>query len=118
MKRTYAILIVLALAVVIGGLIGWYQYRQIRADYDAYRTLIQRGVTVAGVDVGWHTPEQAREKVMEWVAEPYYDALTLHYQDETVKAHLRASVLGKLSIDNPKYSAYKRAVGDSADHGS
>ena len=83
MKTRYVILITLALVLVIAGLIVWNQYRQIRADYDAYRTLIQRGVTIAGVEVGWHTPEQAREKVMEWVADPYYAAFTLHYQDET-----------------------------------
>jgi len=84
MKPKYAVLIILALVLVIGGVVGWFQYRQIRAAYDAYRTLIQQGVTVAGVDVGWHTPEQAREKVLEWVADPYYDAFTLHYQDDTV----------------------------------
>jgi hypothetical protein len=84
MKPKYAVLIVLALVLVTGGVVGWSQYRQIRTDYDAYRTLIQQGVTIAGVDVGWHSPEQAGEKVREWVAEPYYRAFTLHYQDDTV----------------------------------
>ena len=84
MKPKYAIPIVLTLILVTAGIIGWVQYRQIRANYDAYRTLIQRGVTVAGVEVGWHTPEEAREKVMEWIAEPYYGPFTLHYQDETL----------------------------------
>ena len=84
MKPKYAVLIFVALVLLIGGLIGWNQYRQVRADYDAYRTLIQQGVTVAGVDVGWHTSGQAYEKVWEWVAAPYYDAFTLHYQDDEV----------------------------------
>ncbi len=85
MKPKHVILVVLALLVLAGGVIGWLQYRQIRANYDAYRTLIQRGVTIAALDVGWHSPEQAREKVMEWVAEPYYQAFTLHYADETLQ---------------------------------
>ena len=84
MKPKHAVLIFVALVLLIGGLIGWNQYRQVRADYDAYRTLIQQGVTVAGVDVGWHTSGQAYEKVWEWVAAPYYDAFTLHYQDDEV----------------------------------
>ena len=85
MKTKHVILLVLALLLIVGGVVGWLQYREIRANYDAYRTMIQRGVTIAGVDVGWHSPEQAREKVMEWVAEPYYDAFTLHYADETLQ---------------------------------
>jgi len=85
MKTKHVILLVLALLLIVGGVVGWLQYREIRANYDAYRTTIQRGVTIAGVDVGWHSPEQAREKVMEWVAEPYYDAFTLHYADETLQ---------------------------------
>ena len=85
MKTKHVILIVLAVLLVVGGVVGWLQYRKIRANYDAYRTVIQRGVTIAGVDVGWHSPEQAREKVMEWVAEPYYQTFTLHYADETLQ---------------------------------
>jgi hypothetical protein len=85
MKTKHMILIVLALVLLAGGVVGWLQYRKVRADYDAYRTLIQRGITIAGVDVGWHSPEQAREKVMEWVAEPYYQAFTLDYADETIQ---------------------------------
>ena len=85
MKTKHVILLVLALLLIVGGVVGWLQYREIRANYNAYRTMIQRGVTIAGVNVGWHSPEQAREKVMEWVAEPYYDAFTLHYADETLQ---------------------------------
>jgi hypothetical protein len=85
MKPKYALLIALALILVIGGLVGWFQYRQIRTDYDTYRAMIQQGVTIAGVEVGWHTPEQAREKVIDWVAKPYYQTFTLHYQDDTLK---------------------------------
>jgi hypothetical protein len=84
MKLKYWLLGFLALAVVVGGWIGWNQYRQVRAEYDAYRSLIQQGVTVAGVEVGWHTPEAARAKVQEWVAEPYYRDFTLRYRDETL----------------------------------
>jgi hypothetical protein len=83
-KRWPVILIILVLALVVGGLIGWNRYQQVRSDYDAYRTLIQRGARVAGVDVGWHTPEEARKKVWEWVAEPYYRDFTLHYQDQVL----------------------------------
>ena len=85
MKPRTIVLIVLVLILLLGGIVGWLQYRQIRSDYDAYRSLIQQGVTIAGVDVGWHTPQQARDKVMEWVAEPYYNDFTLHYADETVQ---------------------------------
>ena len=85
MKPRHVMLLTLVLVLLVAGVVGWLQYQQIRADYDAYRTLIQRGVTIADVDVGWHSREQAREKVMEWVAEPYYQAFTLHYADETVQ---------------------------------
>ena len=84
MKRRVVFLLALVLVLIVGGLIGWIKVREVRADYDAYRTLIQRGVTIAGVEVGWHSPAEAREKVVEWVAEPYYRDFSLHYQDETV----------------------------------
>ncbi len=84
MKSRQLVLLILAAALLIGGLVGWIQFRHVRAEYDAYRTLIQQGIHVAGVDVGWHTPEEARAKVWEWVAEPYYRNLLLHYQDETL----------------------------------
>ena len=77
-----AFLLAVVLVLIIGGVVGWLTYRQIRAEYDQYRTRIQQGITIASVDVGWHTPEQAREKVMDWVAEPYYQDLALFYQDE------------------------------------
>ncbi len=84
MKVFKILLLVLIIALVGGGIVGWLQYRRIRADYDAYRTLIQPGVKVAGVDVGWLTPEQARQKVWEWVARPYYHDFVLHYQDQAL----------------------------------
>jgi hypothetical protein len=84
MKPRLIVLLVCILALVAGGVVGWVRYRQVRADYDAYRARIQQGVKVAGVDVGWLTPEEARQKVMEWVAEPYYRDFALRYQDETL----------------------------------
>lgn len=84
MKLWHALLIVLVLALAVGGIVGWNRYQRVRAEYDAYRTLIQQGVTVAGVDVGWHTTEEARQKVWEWVAKPYYRDFTLYYQDEAL----------------------------------
>jgi hypothetical protein len=77
-------LALVVIASVAGGVVGWTNYRRIRDQYDAYRTLIQRGVRIAGVDVGWHTPEEARAKVEEWVAEPYYRDFVVSYQDETL----------------------------------
>jgi hypothetical protein len=70
------------MALVVGGIVGWNQYREVRAEYDAYRELIQPGARVAGVQVGWLTPEQARQKVWDWVVEPYYREFTLHYQEK------------------------------------
>jgi|GEM_PF-5938794 len=43
MKTKHVILLVLALLLIVGGVVGWLQYREIRANYDAYRTTIQRG---------------------------------------------------------------------------
>ncbi len=34
--------------------------------------------------MGWHTPEEARAKVEEWVARPYYQDFTLQYQDKAL----------------------------------
>jgi len=82
MKRWHWLLIILALVLLTAGLVGWTQYRRVRARYDAYRTLIQPGITIAGVDVGWHTPEAARTKIEEWVAAPYYRDMSLSYQGE------------------------------------
>jgi hypothetical protein len=78
------VLLLLVVTLVVAGVIAWNKYQEVRAQYDAYRELIQQGATVAGVEVGWHTPEQARAKVQEWVADPYYRDFTLHYQDETL----------------------------------
>jgi hypothetical protein len=99
MKPRTIVLIVLVLMLLAGGIVGWLQYRQIRSDYDAYRSLIQQGVTIAGVDVGWHTPQQARDKVMEWVAEPYYNDFTLHYADETVQLSPRDDLAFEIPVD-------------------
>jgi hypothetical protein len=74
----------LVVAVVVGGVLGWNQYRRARAAYDAYRQLIQQGARVAGVEVGWMTPEAARQKVYDWVVAPYYRDFALHYQGETL----------------------------------
>jgi hypothetical protein len=84
MKLRRAFLLAIVLMLITGGVVGWLTYRQIRAEYDQYRTRIQQGITIAGVDVGWHTPEQAREKVMDWVAKPYYQDFALFYQDESL----------------------------------
>jgi hypothetical protein len=75
------VLIVVLLALVAGGLAGWNQFRQVRTEYDAYRTRIQQGVTIAGVPVGWRSPEEAHDKVMARVAEPYYRDLELLYRE-------------------------------------
>ena len=75
---------ILILAVTSAGLLGWNAYRRYRAQYDAYRALIQPGITIAGVPVGWLSPEDARAKVTETVAAPYYTDFTLLYQDEPV----------------------------------
>ena len=37
---------------------------------------------------------------------------SIDYTNDALIDHLRRSTLGKLSIDNPEYSAYKRAIGD------
>ncbi len=84
MKLKHLFLVLLALALIVGGVLGWLKYRQVRDEYDAYRMLIQQGARVAGIEVGWHTPEEATEKVKAWVAEPYYRDMTLHYQHEVI----------------------------------
>jgi hypothetical protein len=84
MKLRRAFLLAIVLVLITGGVVGWLTYRQIRAEYDQYRTRLQQGITIAGVDVGWHTPEQAREKVIDWVAKPYYQDFALFYQDESL----------------------------------
>jgi hypothetical protein len=78
------ILVTLAVAVVAAGILGWIQYRQVRDGYDTYRSRIQPGVRVAGVNVGWNTPQEAQEKVWELVAAPYYRDFALHYRDRLI----------------------------------
>ena len=78
------VLAVLVVAVAGAGLLGWSAYRRYRAQYDAYRALIQQGISVAGVPVGWLSPEDARAKVMDTVAAPYYQDFTLLYQEQPV----------------------------------
>jgi len=39
----------------------------------------------------------------------------IDYQNQEVIEHLRLSTMGKLSIDNPEYSAYKRAMEGTRD---
>jgi hypothetical protein len=75
---------ILAVAVVVAGILGWTQYRKIRADYDAYRSRIQPGARVAGVNVGWLAAQEAREKVWERVAAPYYRDFTLRYLNHLI----------------------------------
>ncbi|MCP4755346.1 MAG: hypothetical protein GY866_31160 [Proteobacteria bacterium] len=36
------------------------------------------------------------------------------YGDKDLIEHLRLTAIGKLSMDNPKYSAYKRVIGETA----
>ena len=79
-----AVLVFLAVVIIVGGVLGWTNYRRVCAAYDAYRTLIQQGIKIAGVDVGWRTAEQAREQVTKRVAEPYYRDFTLFYQDQAL----------------------------------
>jgi hypothetical protein len=110
MKTVGRVLVVLlVVAVGVGGVIGWSQYRRIRADYDAFRQLIQPGVKVAGVEVGWMTPEEAEKKVQSWVAEPYYRDFTLYYQDET----LTLSPVADLGLNIPVADMVAKAVAAS-----
>ena len=109
MKPRTAVLLVLVLALAIGGTVAWFQYRQFRAEYDEYRTLIQQGVTIAGIEVGWHTPEEAKEKVAGWVAEPYYRDFALYYQDEA----LSLSPGDDLGLDIPVDEMVAEAVAAS-----
>ena len=75
--------IFLALLLVGGGVAGIKVY-QAHASYAAYRKRIQQGVKVAGIEVGWLTPEEARAKVYEEIAQPYYRDLVLHDLDKTL----------------------------------
>lgn len=97
MKVRLVVLCVVAAVLVAAGAIAWSQYRQARAAYDEYRTRIQKGVRIAGVDVGWQSPEDAREKIIDWVAEPYYRDFQLHYLDQS----LLLSPLEDLQLEIP-----------------
>jgi hypothetical protein len=81
-RRLFALF--LAVVIVVAGVVAWTSYRRIRADYDAYRGLIQAGIHVSGVPVGGLTPEEARARVTEQVAEPYYREFALSYLDENI----------------------------------
>ena len=76
------VLLFLLVALIAGGLVGWSQYRKIRSTYDDYRARIQPGVRIAGIDVGWDTPEEARQKVEEKVVAPYEREIVLHFGDQ------------------------------------
>lgn len=77
-----SLLAILLLAGVVGGWFGWREYRRLRTEYDAYRTHIQPGARVAGVEVGWLSPDEARAEVEARVADPYLDPLALHVLSE------------------------------------
>ena len=100
---------ILLLVVAGAGLLGWNAYRRYRGQYDAFRALIQPGVTVANVPVGWLSPEQARAKVMEAVAAPYYQDFTLTYQDQA----LTLSPADDLAFDIPVAEMVDEAVAAS-----
>jgi len=77
-------LLILLVALITGGLVAWTQYRRVRGAYDDYRARIQPGVRIAGIDVGWNTPEEARRKVAEQVVAPYEREFALHYGDREI----------------------------------
>lgn len=99
MRVRWVILGVLVLALGAAGLFGWNKYQEVRADYDNYRSLIQPGARVAGVDVGWDTPQEAREKVWERVAAPYYRDFVLHYQDQTIRLSPEEDLAFEIPVD-------------------
>jgi hypothetical protein len=103
------LLVCLLLAVVVAGVVGWINYRRVRADYDAYQTLIQQGVKIAGVDVGLHTPEEALEQVEARVAEPYHRDFELAYQGEP----LTLSPVEDLGFNVPVEEMVEEAVAAS-----
>jgi hypothetical protein len=78
------VLLMLVVAVIAGGFVAWDQYRQLRGAYDDYRTRIQPGVQIAGIDVGWDTPQEARQKVETQVVAPYEREFVLHYAAEEI----------------------------------
>jgi hypothetical protein len=100
---------ILAVAVVGAGILGWIQYQKVRADYDDYRSRIQPGVRVAGVNVGWNTAQEAREKVWEQVAAPYYRDFTLRYQDQRINL----SPGGDLNLEIPVEAMVEEALAAS-----
>jgi len=99
MRVRWAILAVLVVALGTAGILGWNKYRQVRADYDNYRSLIQPGARIAGVWVGWNTPQEAREKVWEEVAAPYYRDFVLHYQDQAITLSPEEDLAFQIPVD-------------------
>jgi beta-lactamase class A len=84
MRGKHLVLVLVAVAILAGATVGWTQYQRTRAAYDEYQTLIQPGITIAGVAAGWLSPEEAAERVTQEVAAPYFQALTLHYGEATL----------------------------------
>jgi hypothetical protein len=76
------VLLFTVLVVTIVGVVAWTNYQRLRSSYDAYRSLIQPGIQVAGVPVGGLTAEEAKAEVAAQVAAPYYRDFTLSYQDQ------------------------------------
>jgi hypothetical protein len=93
------LLVLLAVAIVVAAVAGWNKYRSIRAGYDAYRTLIQSGARVAGIDVGWLSEEEARSRIINQVAEPYYQEFSLHYQDEEIALSPQKDLALSIAVD-------------------
>jgi hypothetical protein len=100
MRPKVLLSLVVVLVLVILGILAWNQYRQARDAYDEYRTLIQQGVRIADVDVGWLSPEQAREKVTNYVAEPYYRDFDLRYLDQQLALSPREDLDFAIPVDD------------------
>ena len=84
MTRRRAIALTATVFLVALAILGIVAYRRARIGYDAYRSRIQPGITVAGVSLGGRTPEEARSLLTEQVAKPYYANFTLHYQEQEI----------------------------------
>jgi hypothetical protein len=102
----HIVVVSLIVVVAIVAVVGWSQFQRARAAYDAYRNLIQPGIRVAGVPVGWFTPEEARAEVAKQVAEPYYREFVLYYQDQV----LALSPRNDLAFDIPVEEMVDEAV--------
>ncbi len=84
MTRRRAIALTIAVFLVALAILGIVAFRRARMGYDVYRSRIQPGITVAGVDVGGRTPEEARGLLSEQVAKPYYASFILLYQEQKI----------------------------------